>query len=102
MRSEADEVAGAMNEAYTYEDRDNGSPTLPFIDDGDNFWEPFGAKVAAILAANSDLIVMTRAELRERLEAIYEVAGHNDDWGIRVIYLDAILAALFPDPEAPR
>lgn len=47
-------LEAAMNEAYTYEDRDNSVPTLPFIDDLEGFWHPFAAKVAAVLPARSD------------------------------------------------
>lgn len=35
----------AMNDAYLYEDPDNGVPELPFIDDNEAFWRPFAKKV---------------------------------------------------------
>ena len=53
MTEDAEMIAAAMNEAYTYEDDDHGVPTLPFVDDAENFWDPFGVKVAAVIASEA-------------------------------------------------
>lgn len=44
-----EELVTAMNDAYSYEDRDNTVPTLPFCDDLATFWEPFAAAILAAL-----------------------------------------------------
>lgn len=48
---DVERLLDAMNEAYTYEDDDNAVPTLPFMDDVQNFWEPFAERVIARLTA---------------------------------------------------
>lgn len=48
----------------------------------------------------------TKQQIAETLERIYAEHGHPDDWGVQVIYLNAMkqhgvpaLAALFDQPE---
>ena len=46
---DAERLAEAMDEAYTYEADYATDPTLPFTDDLEGFWRPFAAKVRAAL-----------------------------------------------------
>jgi hypothetical protein len=42
-------LAATMNASFTYADRYNARPDLPFADDIEGFWEPFAAKVFAAI-----------------------------------------------------